>query len=49
METVIRENEELRDLLEDTSGRIQEFREEMLTGLDDPEDMVAETSGMKFH
>lgn len=49
VETVIRENEELHDLLEDIMERIQEFREEMLTELDDLEDMVVETSGIKFH
>ena len=29
--------------------RIQEFREEMLTELDDLEDMIAENSGIRFH
>lgn len=49
VETVIRENEQLRDLLEDIMGWIQEFREEMLTELDDLEDMIVENNGMKFH
>ena len=35
VETLVREREELRDLLEDIMERIQEFREEMLTELDD--------------
>ena len=35
VETLIREREDLRDLLEDIMERIQEFREEMLTELDD--------------
>lgn len=30
-------------------GRIQEFREEMLTELDDLEDMIAEGGRIKFH
>ncbi len=49
VEALIHENEDLRDLLEDIMGRIQEFREEMLTELDDLEDMVGETSGIGFH
>ncbi len=49
VETLIQENEYLRDLLEDIMERIQEFREEMLTELDDLEDMVTETSGIGFH
>ncbi len=49
VEALIRENEDLRDLLEDIMERIQEFREEMLTELDDLEDMVVETSGIGFH
>ena len=40
VETLLREKEELYDLPEDIMERIQEFREEMLTGLDDPEDMI---------
>ncbi len=49
VEALIQKNEDLRDLLEDIMGRIQEFREEMLTELDDLEDMVEETSGIGFH
>lgn len=49
VETLIQENEDLRDLLEDLIERIQEFREEMQTGLDDLEDLLAETSGIGFH
>ncbi len=48
VETLIQEREDLRDLLEDIMERIQEFREEMLTGLDDLEDMIAENGGMEF-
>lgn len=40
VETLIQERENLRDLLEDIMERIQEFREEVLTGLDDLEDMI---------
>ena len=49
VEELIREKEDLRDLLEDIMDRIREFREEMLAELDDLEDMVAETSGIGFH
>ena len=49
VETLIREREELRDLLEDIMERIQEFREEMLTELGDLEDMIAENGGIRFH
>lgn len=49
VETLMREREEQRDLLEDIMGRIQEFREEMLTELDDLEDMIAESGRIKFH
>lgn len=49
VETLIREREDLCDLLEDVMERIQEFREEMLTGLDDLEDMIAENGRIKFH
>lgn len=49
VETLIQEREDLRDLLEDVMERIQEFREEMLTELDDLEDMIAENSGIRFH
>lgn len=40
VERLIQEREDLRDLLEDIMERIQEFREEVLTGLDDLEDMI---------
>lgn len=46
VEMLIREKEELHDLLEDIMERLREFREEMLTELDDLEDMIAETSGI---
>ena len=49
VEALIREKEYLRDLLEDIMERIQEFREEMLTELDDLEDMIAENNGIGFH
>lgn len=49
MEPLIREKEEPRDLLENIMGRIQEFREEMLTELDDLEKMIAENGRIKFH
>ena len=49
VETLIQEREDLRDLLEDIMERIQEFREEMLTGLDDLEDMIAENGRIGFH
>ena len=49
VETLIQERENLCDLLEDIMGRIQEFREEMLTELDDLEDMITENSGIRFH
>lgn len=48
VETLVREREELRDLLEDIMERIQEFREEMLTELDDLEDMIAENVKVGF-
>ncbi len=48
VERLIQEREDLRDLLEDIMERIQEFREEVLTGLDDLEDMIAENGGMEF-
>lgn len=48
VETLSREKEELHDLLEDIVEWIQEFREEMLTELDDLEDMIAENSGIGF-
>lgn len=43
------EREYLCDLLEDIMERIQEFREEILTELDDLEDLIAENSGKVFH
>ena len=49
VETLIREREDLRDLLEDIMERIQEFREEMLTELDDLEDMITENAEVGFH
>ncbi|WP_160560528.1 hypothetical protein [Parablautia muri] len=49
VETLIQEREDLRDLLEAIVERIQEFREEMLTELDDLEDMIVENSGIRFH
>ena len=49
VETLIQERENLRDLLEDIMERIQEFREEVLTGLDDLEDMITENSGIGIH
>ena len=48
-ETLIRDRENLRDLLEDIMEQIKEFREEMLTELDDLEDMIAEYSRIEFH
>ena len=48
VETLIHEREDLRDLLEDIMERIQEFREEMLTELDELEDMIVENSGIGF-
>ena len=48
VETLIQERENLRDLLEDIMERIQEFREEMLTELDDLEDMIAENVKVGF-
>lgn len=49
MGALMRENEDPRDLLEDIMERIREFREEMLDGLDDLEDMVAQTSAALPH
>ncbi len=49
VETLSREKEELHDLLEDIVEWIQEFREEMLTELDDLEDMIAENGRIGFH
>ncbi len=49
VEMLVRKNEEMSDLLEDLTARIQEIREEMEAGLDDLEDMIAETRGMGWH
>ena len=49
VETLIQEREDLHDLLEDIMERIQEFREEMLTELDDLQEMIAENGGIGFH
>ena len=49
MDALIREREGLHELPEDIMERIQEFREEMLTELDDLEDMIAEYSRIEFH
>ena len=49
VETLIQEKEDLYDLLEDIMERIREFREEMLAELDDLEDMITETNGVRFH
>lgn len=49
VETLIREREDLHDLLEDIMERIQEFREEMLSELDDLEDIIVENSRIGFH
>lgn len=40
VETLVREKEELSDLLEDLVTRIKEIREEILSELDDLEDMI---------
>lgn len=42
VETLLQEREELQDLPEDIMERIQNFRKEMLTELDDLEDMIME-------
>ena len=49
VETLTQEREDLRDLLEDIMERIQEFREAMLTELDDLEDMIAENGTIGLH
>ncbi len=49
VEKLVRKNEELWDLLEDLMARIQEIREETEAGLDDLEDMIAETREMRWH
>lgn len=40
VEVLIREKEELSDMLEDVVTRLQEIREEFLSELDDLEDMI---------
>ena len=40
VETLVRENEELSELLEDLVTRIREIREDILSELDDLEDMI---------
>ena len=47
VEMLVRENEELSDLLEDLMTRIQEIREEMTAELDDLEDMISEAREAK--
>jgi len=49
VEMLVQKNEELSDLLENHTARIQEIREEMEAGLDDLEDMIAETREMRWH
>ncbi len=49
VEMLVRKNEEMSDLLEDLTTRIQEIREEMEAGLDDLEYMIAETREMRRH
>lgn len=49
VETLLQEREELQDLLEDIMERIQNFREEMLTELDDLEDVITENGRIEFH
>lgn len=49
VEMLVRENEELWDLLEELIERIQDTREEIAAGLDDLEDMIAETREGKWH
>ena len=49
VEALSREREDLRELLEDIMDRIQEFSEEMLTELDDLQEMIAENGGIGFH
>lgn len=48
-QALLQDRENLRDLLEDIMERIKELREEMLTELDDLEDMIAENSTIEFH
>ena len=40
VETLVREKEELSELLEDLATRIREIREDLLSELDDLEDMI---------
>ena len=49
VEALSQEREDLRELLEDIMDRIQEFSEEMLTELDDLQEMIAENGGIGFH
>ena len=49
VEMLARENEELLELLEDLMARIQDIREEMAAGLEDLEDMIAETREIGWH
>lgn len=49
VETLIQEREDLHDLLGDIMERIQEFCEEMLTELEDLEDIIVENSRIGFH
>ncbi len=49
VEMLVQKNEEMSDLLEDLMTRIWEIREEMEAGLDDLEDMIAETRKMSWH
>ncbi len=49
VEMLIRKNEELSDMLEDLTERIREIREELEAGLDDLEDIIAETREMRWH
>lgn len=41
-ECLLRQNEELRDLLEDVLLRVQEIREELTLSLEDLEDQISE-------
>lgn len=49
VEMLARENEGLLELLEDLMARIQDIREEMAAGLEDLEDMIAETREIGWH
>ena len=46
--TLIREREDMHDLLEDIMERIQGIQKEMLTELDDLKGMIAKNSGIAF-